>query len=41
MVLFRNLAIVLGGPNQYSPRDYAQPITLLTSAALRQPLRRR
>jgi branched-chain amino acid transport system permease protein len=25
MVLFRNLAIVLGGPNQYSPRDYAPP----------------
>ena len=24
MVLFRNLAIVLGGPNQYSPKDYAQ-----------------
>jgi branched-chain amino acid transport system permease protein len=30
MVLFRNLAIVLGGPNQYSPRDYAKPTTLLT-----------
>jgi branched-chain amino acid transport system permease protein len=30
MVLFRNLAIVVGGPNQYSPRDYARPITLLT-----------
>jgi len=30
MVLFRNLAIVLGGPNQYAPRDYARPITLLT-----------
>ena len=24
MVLFRNLAIVLGGPNQYAPPDYAQ-----------------
>jgi branched-chain amino acid transport system permease protein len=30
MVLFRNLAIVLGGPNQYSPRDYAKPTRLLT-----------
>jgi branched-chain amino acid transport system permease protein len=30
MVLFRNLAIVLGGPNQYAPRDYAPPTTLLT-----------
>jgi branched-chain amino acid transport system permease protein len=30
MVLFRNLAIVLGGPNQYAPRDYAKPMTLLT-----------
>ena len=30
MVLFRNLAVVLGGPNQYSPRDYAKPTTLLT-----------
>jgi branched-chain amino acid transport system permease protein len=30
MVLVRNLAIVLGGPNQYSPRDYAKPTTLLT-----------
>ena len=30
MVLFRNLAIVLGGPNQYSPKDYAKPMTLLT-----------
>ena len=28
MVLFRNLAIVLGGPNQYSPRDYAKPTML-------------
>jgi branched-chain amino acid transport system permease protein len=25
MVFFRNLAIVLGGPNQYAPRDYARP----------------
>src|SRR4029434_8174633 len=25
MVLFRNLAIVLGGPNQYAPKDYASP----------------
>jgi len=30
MVLFRNLAIVLGGPNQYSPKDYAKPTMLLT-----------
>ena len=30
MIFFRNLAIVLGGPNQYSPRDYAKPTTLLT-----------
>ena len=30
MVLFRNLAIVLGGPNQYAPRDYARPTSLLT-----------
>src|SRR4029077_16503072 len=30
MVLFRNLAVVLGGPNQYAPRDYARPMTLLT-----------
>src|SRR5205814_3372097 len=30
MVLFRNLAIVLGGPNQSAPRDYARPTTLLT-----------
>ena len=30
MVLFRNLAIVLGGPNQYAPRDYARATTLLT-----------
>jgi branched-chain amino acid transport system permease protein len=28
MVLFRNLAIVLGGPNQYAPRDYARPTSL-------------
>jgi branched-chain amino acid transport system permease protein len=30
MVLFRNVAIVLGGPNQYAPKDYARPTTLLT-----------
>jgi len=30
MVLFRNLAIVLGGPNQYAPPDYARPVTLAT-----------
>jgi branched-chain amino acid transport system permease protein len=30
MVLFRNLAIVIGGPNQYSPRDYARATNLLT-----------
>jgi branched-chain amino acid transport system permease protein len=30
MVFFRNLAIVVGGPNQYAPRDYARPITLGT-----------
>src|SRR3989441_1368970 len=30
MVLFRNLAIVVGGPNQFSPRDYARATTLLT-----------
>ena len=30
MILFRNLAIVLGGPNQYAPPDYARPITLGT-----------
>src|SRR6266852_39272 len=30
MVLFRNLAIVVGGPNQYAPRDYARATTLLT-----------
>jgi branched-chain amino acid transport system permease protein len=28
MVLFRNLAIVLGGPNQYAPPDYARPVSL-------------
>jgi branched-chain amino acid transport system permease protein len=28
MILFRNLAIVLGGPNQYAPRDYARPVSL-------------
>jgi branched-chain amino acid transport system permease protein len=30
MVFFRNLAIVLGGPNQYAPPDYAGPVTLGT-----------
>jgi branched-chain amino acid transport system permease protein len=30
MVFFRNLAIVLGGPNQYAPPDYAKPVTLGT-----------
>jgi len=30
MVLLRNLAIVLGGPNQYAPKDYARPTSLLT-----------
>ena len=30
MVFFRNLAIVLGGPNQYAPPDYARPMTLGT-----------
>ena len=30
MVFFRNLAIVLGGPNQYAPGDYARPRTIGT-----------
>jgi len=30
MIFFRNLAIVVGGPNQYSPPDYARPVTLGT-----------
>src|SRR3989441_8626196 len=30
MILFRNLAIVLGGPNQYAPQDYARPTTIGT-----------
>ncbi|RPH85019.1 MAG: branched-chain amino acid ABC transporter permease [Candidatus Rokuibacteriota bacterium] len=30
MLFFRNLAIVLGGPNQYAPGDYARPTTILT-----------
>ena len=30
MVFFRNLAIVVGGPNQYAPGDYARPTTLGT-----------
>jgi branched-chain amino acid transport system permease protein len=28
MVFFRNVAIVLGGPNQYAPGDYARPTTI-------------
>lgn len=30
MVFFRNLAIVLGGPNQYAPKDYARPTMIGT-----------
>jgi branched-chain amino acid transport system permease protein len=30
MIFFRNLAIVLGGPNQYAPPDYARGVTLGT-----------
>src|ERR671923_665048 len=30
MLFFRNLAIVLGGPNQYAPGDYARPVTIAT-----------
>ena len=30
MIFFRNLAIVLGGPNQYAPPDYAKPVMLGT-----------
>jgi branched-chain amino acid transport system permease protein len=30
MVLLRNLAVVLGGPNQYAPKDYARPTTIFT-----------
>ena len=30
MVFFRNLAIVVGGPNQFAPGDYARPTTLGT-----------
>ena len=30
MVLFRNLAVVLGGPNQFAPKDYARPTSILT-----------
>jgi len=30
MVFFRNLAIVVGGPNQYAPGDYAKPRMLGT-----------
>ena len=39
MVFFRNLAIVLGGPNQYAPPDYARPVTLGTLPDLGQPVR--
>ena len=28
MIFFRNLAIVVGGPNQYAPPDYARPVML-------------
>jgi branched-chain amino acid transport system permease protein len=28
MVLYRNLAVVLAGPNVYSPKDYAPPVVL-------------
>jgi branched-chain amino acid transport system permease protein len=28
MLFFRNLAIVLGGPNQYAPGDYARPVMI-------------
>src|SRR2546428_8057206 len=30
MVFFRTLAIVIGGPSQYAPPDYARPMTLGT-----------
>jgi branched-chain amino acid transport system permease protein len=30
MLFFRNLAIELGGPNQYAPGDYGKGVTLLT-----------
>src|SRR4029434_5172183 len=30
MVFFRNLAIVVGGPNQFAPKDYARPTTFFT-----------
>src|SRR5438093_1261162 len=30
MIFFRNLAIVLGGPNQYAPGDYARPTMIGT-----------
>jgi len=33
MVFFRNLAIVLGGPNQYAPKDYARRCTWARSSA--------
>jgi branched-chain amino acid transport system permease protein len=28
MILFRNLAVVLGGPNQYAPPDYGRPVMI-------------
>src|SRR5207245_729073 len=28
MIFFRNLAVVLGGPNQYAPPDYGRPVML-------------
>src|SRR5215467_1701368 len=28
MIFFRNLAIVVGGPNQYAPPDYGRPVML-------------
>ena len=28
MVFFRNLAVVVGGPNQYAPADYARPTAI-------------
>jgi branched-chain amino acid transport system permease protein len=28
MIFFRNLAVVLGGPNQYAPPDYGRPVMI-------------
>ena len=39
MVFFRNLAIVLGGPNQYAPPDYARAVHPRHAADLGQSLR--